>query len=117
MRDKMKRQIEMFEADYDKIASKEVWDPSDITKMKDLQKLMYYLEVRCAMKDGNDYPGSEHMSRGYDGRSYGRMPYGRNYYDSERRDAIDRLHRMMDEENNQEVKMALHEVIRGMEDR
>ena len=44
MEDKMYKQIEKFEADYDKIASKEVWDPSDITKMKDLQKLMYYLE-------------------------------------------------------------------------
>lgn len=67
-----KRLIEKYEADYHKIASKETWTKDDITMMKDLQKLMYYIEVRCAMKEGNDYPGSEHMP---DAMSYAR---GRN---------------------------------------
>lgn len=81
MEDKTYKQIEKFEADYDKIASKEIWDPSDITKMKDLQKLMYYLEVRCAMKDGGDYPGSEHMNRSsYTGRTYTDGNRGSGHY-------------------------------------
>ena len=81
MEEKMYKQIDKFEADYDKIASKEVWDPSDITKMKDLQKLMYYLEVRCAMKDGGGYPGSEYMNRGsYTGRPYTGGNRGSGHY-------------------------------------
>ena len=147
MEDKMYKQIEKFEADYDKIASKEVWDPSDITKMKDLQKLMYYLEVRCAMKDGDDYPGSEYMNRGsYTGHAYtggnrgsghypmdggpwyydngngmsGRRYYdngmsGRRYYDDERSNMVDHIRQMMANENNQERRMALQNLMRMYE--
>lgn len=71
MGDMMKKQIDKFEADYNKIASKEAWEPKDITMMKDLQKLMYYLEVRCTMKEGGEYPGSEYIDEG-SGRSYAR---------------------------------------------
>lgn len=82
--------IDKFEADFHKIASKEGWEPCDITLMKDLEKLMYYIEVRDAMKGTGEYPGSEYMG---DMRSYARgrnpmngrftsggMGYG-NYYD------------------------------------
>lgn len=86
-----KHLIEKFEADFHKIASKEGWEPCDITLMKDLEKLMYYIEVRDAMKGTDEYPGSEYMD---DMRSYARgrnrnamgqftsggMGYG-NYYD------------------------------------
>ena len=57
------KQIEEFEKDYDKIAAKDAWEPCDITKMKDLQKLIYYLEVREAMKNDGEYPGSEYMDQ------------------------------------------------------
>lgn len=83
--------IDKFETDFHKIASKEAWEPCDITLMKDLEKLMYYIEVRDAMKGTNEYPGSEYMD---DMRSYARgrnpmngrftsgdMGYGYNSYD------------------------------------
>lgn len=72
------KQIEEFEKDYDKIAAKNVWEPCDITKMKDLQKLMYYLEVREAMKNGGEYPGSEYMDQNsYEGAQRRNMNTGR----------------------------------------
>lgn len=65
--------IEKLDADFHKWSSKEGWEPCDITLMKDLQKLMYYIEVRDAMKEGTkQYPGYEYMD---DDRSYRR---GRN---------------------------------------
>lgn len=82
------KQVEKFDADYSKIYSQDGWTKEDIEMMKDLQKLMYYIEVRCAMKDGADYPGEQYMddmsyngydSRSYDGydNSYARGGYGR----------------------------------------
>lgn len=94
------RQIEEFEKDYNKIFDKGAWEPCDYTMMKDLQKIMYYIEVREAMKQGEEYPGSEYMERSYarggnSGRGYNRsydrymdrgsggysMNSGRSYYD------------------------------------
>lgn len=165
MADKTKRQIEKFEADYEKVASKDVWEPCEITLMKDLQKLMYYLEVRKAMKEGGNYPGSEYMEDDDDDemsyRSYARMrngmgqftsgrrsraggsydrgmpgnmggsgrypmnggPWyyddgrgsGNRYYDGEKEDAVHKLHKMMDSDNNPEFKMAIQEAIRFLE--
>lgn len=144
MGDQMKKQVEKFESDYDKIFSKGAWEPKDITMMKDLQKLMYYLEVRCAMKEGEDYPGSEYMDER--GSSYARggnqarspmtgryMPRGgsgtypmyyddmrgsgRRYYDDEKESAIHRMHKMMDSESNPDVRMAIQEAIRNLESR
>lgn len=130
MGDMMKRQIEKFEADYDQIAAKGSWSKDEIEMMKDLQKLMYYLEVRCAMKEGGEYPGSEYMDkRSYDmAHSYARghngtypMYYdnmgmsGRRYYDSEKENAVHELHRMMDSKTDPEVKMAIQSAIRNLE--
>ena len=126
MAENIKRQIEKFDADYQKIASKDVWEPCDITLMKDLQKLMYYLEVREAMKEGGDYPGSGYIDNDDDMnyRSYargrdrmGRYTSGRSMrsYDSEKEDAIHKLHKVMDSENNQEFKMAIQEAIHMLE--
>ena len=72
--------VEKLDGDFHKISSKEGWEPCDITLMKDLQKLMYYIEVRDAMKDSGEYPGSQYMdSREYD-RSYrGGRRSGRSY--------------------------------------
>lgn len=71
MEENTKKLIEKFEGDFQTLSSKNAWTPEDLTRMKDLQKLMYYLEVRCAMKEGADYPGEKYMDeRSYDGRSY-----------------------------------------------
>lgn len=73
-----KKLIEKFEEDFHKISSKDGWTREDIENMKDLEKLMYYMEVRCAMKEGGEYPGSEYMERaGYDTRQY--MGHGMQY--------------------------------------
>ena len=109
MDEKMKKNLEKFDADYCKIASKDAWEPKDIEMMKDLQKLMYYIEVRDAMKGGQYEDWGEEEDMG-SGRSYARnrnrmgqftsghypMPYytgagysnmggsGRRYYDGNR---------------------------------
>lgn len=144
MGDQMKKQVEKFEDDYEKIFSKSAWEPKDITMMKDLQKLMYYLEVRCAMKEGEEYPGSEYMdersnsynsyARGGQARNAANGRYmsrggsgtypmyyddmrgsGRRYYDGEKEDAIHKLYKAMDSESNPEYRMAVQEAIRILE--
>ena len=70
MGDNMNKQVEEFQRDYDKIYDKGKWEPCDYTTMKDLQKLMYYIEVRDAMKNGGDYPGSEYMDQNSYGHGY-----------------------------------------------
>lgn len=89
MDDTTKRLIDTFEKDFHELSSKGAWTSEDLVKMKDLQKIMYYLEVRCAMKEGNEYPGSEYMDggssfrgRGRSGNSYGGNSYGGSYDNS-----------------------------------
>lgn len=135
MGDNMHHFIEKYEADFNKIASKDVWSKDDIAMMKDLQKLMYYMEVRCAMKDGEEYPGSEYMpemsrgsGRGRDsmGRyTSGNMYYppnyymndasGRRYYDDAKKDAIHKLHHMMENTDDEGRKSALKLAIQELE--
>ena len=126
------RLIEKYEADFDKISSKEAWSKEDITMMKDLQKLMYYLEIRCAMKEGSVERGHSYDAHSYNGYgyssgnaydngrsgrwspNYGNMS-GRRYYDGEKEAAIHKLHRMMDSEDNPETRSAIQNVIRELE--
>lgn len=142
MGDNMKKDIEKFEADYDKIFAKGTWEPKDITMMKDLQKLMYYIEVRCAMKEGEEYPGSEYMDRGsYMNHSYanngqmrnastgrymsrdmghgyyddGRGMSGHHYYNDEKDNAINELHRFMESKNDPMTKSIIQDAIRKLE--
>lgn len=68
--------LEELESDFHKIGDKMEWTDAEIEKMKNIQKLMYYMEVRYAMKEGSEYPGSDYMeermsrdSRPYDGRN------------------------------------------------
>lgn len=132
-----KKQIEKFEQDYNAIFSKQAWEPHDITMMKDLQKLMYYIEVRCAMKEGSEdnwdsnersYRGQmrnplngQYMSRGgsgmypMGGRYYDGGMSGRRYYDGGREDAISRMNHLMDTETNPEARMAIQMAIRELE--
>lgn len=140
MGDMNMKHLEEFEKDFEKIASKGVWDDKDLCKMKDLQKIMYYMEVRDAMKEGQAYPGSEYMPE--DSRSYARgrdsmgrftsgnrymgrnydMYYddmgssGRRYYDDEKKNALHKLHHMMDMEENPEKKNALKIAINELEE-
>lgn len=69
-----KNQIECFEKEYGKIYSEgpEKWNKDKLDAMKNLQKIMYYLEVRCAMKDNGEYPGSEYMRGGENSYARGR---------------------------------------------
>lgn len=139
MEDSTKKLIEKFEADFQSLSSKNGWTVEDLTRMKDLQKLMYYLEVRCAMKEGADYPGEKYMDeRSYDSRSYRSMPNrspstgrfmsghswpmgysynngynnmsGRRYYDSEHDKFMQDLHRMMDMETDPATREAMENV-------
>lgn len=113
-----KKQVEKFQQDYDTIFSKEKWEPHEITLMKDLQKLMYYIEVRCAMKEASDDNWNPD-ERSYRGQM--RMPhtsgYGRRYYDGEKEDAINRMYHLMDNETNPEARKALQMAIRELEAR
>lgn len=68
----MDKFLEKVDADFTKISSKEAWTKEDVELMKDLQKLMYYVEVRCAMKEGGEYPGSEYMDNDSSFNSYAR---------------------------------------------
>lgn len=100
-----KKQVEKFDADYNKIYSQDGWTKEDIEMMKDLQKLMYYIEVRCAMKEGGEYPGERYMDdmsyddRSYDSRSYDNYDRGSGYYGGYNRGSghmyMDRSGRMM----------------------
>ena len=69
-----KRQIEVFEKDFDTLFSKhaagQAWNKDEIAQMKDLKKLIYYTKVICAMDEGEDYPGEEYLEerRGGSGR-------------------------------------------------
>lgn len=56
-----KRKYEELESDFNKILSKGEWKPEDLCKMKDIQKILYYIDVRQAMKEGADYPGEQYM--------------------------------------------------------
>lgn len=173
MGDNVKKQIEKFDADYQNYFSKGAWEPHEVTLMKDLQKLMYYLELREKMKkeeyseynpereympersferggqSGNmsnrRYMDSNQSSRngsgygygygygegngGNSGRNsggYGHWPdmyyevgrgSGRRYYDAEKEDAIRKLHKVMETENNPEYRMAIQEAIVALESR
>lgn len=133
-----KKQIEKFQHDYDEIFSKGAWDPQQVCLMKDLQKLMYYIEVRDAMKEGSEdnwnpnersYRGGQprnpsngqYMSRGGSGHyPMGDYYYdnmggsGRRYYDSDRENALSRMRHLMETETNPEarnaIQMAIHEL-------
>lgn len=66
------KKYEELESDFNKILSKGQWKAEDYCTMKDIQKILYYIDVRKAMQEGEGYPGSEYMP---DGMSFRR---GRN---------------------------------------
>lgn len=83
-----KKIIDRLENEFYQIASniasqQESIEREDIENMKDLQKICYYMEVRCAMKEAEDeyMDDPDHEERSYRGRSYnsynGSNMYGR----------------------------------------
>lgn len=115
-----KKQIDRFQKEYDDTFAKPTWDAHDVTLMKDLQKLMYYIEVRSAMKEGSDSSYRGRMRNPTNGqyisRGSGMYPTGgHRYYDGEKDDAINRLMRLMETETNPEARMAIQMAIRELE--
>lgn len=121
--------IEKLQSDFDKYAAKDGWTPQEVCLMKDLEKIMYYIEVRDAMKQGqnvgsNDYEFASGMRgrRSYDGYPNRGMYYddgmsGRRYYDDEKEHSVRRLRNLMENETNHEVKMAMQNVLHQLETR
>lgn len=136
MDESMKKTRERLMDEFRQASSAQTWTKECIEMMKNLLKSVYYIDVICAMEDGNDYPGSDYMpetgasfARGgqhrntmgqysrngsYDNRSYYPMSYGmsgRRYYDDEMGSAVHELERMMNSEGNPEKRMALQRIL------
>lgn len=110
-----------FEQTFNKASAKQDWPKECVETMKDLLKCVYYCEVLEAMHNPEEYSGN---SYGYDGgmssaqrrnsmgqfsRNSGYPMSGRRYYsyDDEKHRAMDRLRNMVNNESNEEVRMAL----------
>lgn len=103
MDSKTKRLIERYENDFDRLSANEMYTPEQLVQMKDLQKLMYYIELRCEMKKAQEEEQgqSDDEKRSYarrrnamgqftsghypmmedEGRYYENMGSGRRYYE------------------------------------
>lgn len=123
MEEHMHKTRERLEKEFKEISSCDKWNTDMLTKMKDILKSIYYIDVIDAMNNGGDYPGSEELMnyRSYDNgmsgqrrnamgqfsrngmsgtypmNSYPMNTYGRRYYDSEKDHAIQELRRKIDE--------------------
>jgi len=81
-----KKIIDRLENEFYQIASnvasqQESIEREDIENMKDLQKICYYMELRCAMKESEGYEDEEYMDDDYQKRSYTNRYYnGGNMY-------------------------------------
>lgn len=123
-----------FEQMYTKIASEDKIPKDCVEIMKDLLKCIYYIDAIEGMASGFE-DADDGYSRSYMPlyrRSYDMMPSNVGYsnrkrdsmgrfsragrsYDSGRRDAMNRLHEMMNSEPNEEVRMAIQSVIRELD--
>lgn len=113
MGEQMRKTRERLEEEFKHISSNEVWTDKSIETMKNVLKSMYYIDVICAMKDGDEYPGSDYMRKSYAPHHYGMS--GRRYYDDEKHNATQKLYRMMESEENGEVRAAIQSAIRELE--
>lgn len=81
MEDRDMKLIEKFSDDFYQLSSREGWTKEDLENMKNLQKLMYYIELRCAMKEELEEDEDEEEME-YSSRSYGGgRDYGNRYYE------------------------------------
>lgn len=123
MEEHMHKTRERLEKEFKEISSCDKWNTDMLTKMKDILKSIYYIDVIDVMNNGGDYPGSEELMnyRSYDNgmsdqrrnamgqfsrngmsgtypmNSYPMNTYGRRYYDSEKDHVIQELRRKIDE--------------------
>lgn len=132
MGDQMKHARERLENEFRQISSNDTWTKDSIEMMKNTLKSMYYIDVICAMKESGkddysgysyatrpshryyDYDYDRNYDRSYD-RGYSRGGSGRRYYDDEKDHAKMKLHQMMDNEQNEEVRMAIRSAIAELE--
>jgi hypothetical protein len=124
----MKKTRERLEEEFNQISSMEKWTKESLETMKNILKSIYYIDVICAMQDGNgeEYSGMSYARGGRRGNSAGSYSYngpyysrpsmsGKRYYDDERNHAIDKLHRMMESAGNEEVRMAIQNALGELE--
>ena len=129
-----------FEQMYSKVSSEEKITKECVETMKDLLKCVYYIDAIEGMASGFD-SDADGYSRGYtnnrgympryssDSRSYDDRYSGRRRdsmgrfsrtggrsYDDEKRNAMNRLHDLMNSEPNEEVRMAIQNVIRELDE-
>lgn len=126
MEEQMHKTRERLEKEFKEISSCDKWTTDVLTKMKDILKSIYYIDVIEAMGNSGEFPGSEELMnyRSYDNgmngtsgqrrnamgqfsrngmsgtypmNSYPMNTYGRRYYDSEKDHAIQELRRKIDE--------------------
>ena len=122
-----------FNQMYSKAATEEKWSKDCVETMKNLLKCIYYVDVIDAMHNPEEYDsdaysrhsyamgrsGAQHrdsMGR-YASRDGGYGVSGRRYYnsyDEDRHAAMDRLQALMNTESNNEVRMALQNVMNEM---
>lgn len=143
MDESMKKARERLMDEFRQASSAEKWSKECIELMKNLLKSVYYIDVICAMEDGEDYPGSDYMpDRSYArsaqrrnamgqysrNGSYGAYPSNsyngsyrrdgmssRKYYDNEMGNAIHKLEHMMETEMNPEKRMAIQEILNDIQ--
>lgn len=127
MEECMRKTRNRLEDEFNHLSSEDKWTFELIENMKNVLKSIYYIDVICAMKDGEDYPGSDYMNRSYARGGMSRRSYdnyrdyddmrgsGRRYYDGEKENAINKMRMMMDSEQNPEVRMAIQNAIRELE--
>lgn len=125
MEESMKKVRERLEDEFRQVSASEKWDTGNVEMMKNLLKSMYYIDVICAMKNGEDYPGSEYMPAmsyargGHRRNALGQYSYAsghypmssRRYYDDEMGNVIHKLEYMMDNEMNPEKRKAIQDVL------
>lgn len=126
MEEQMHKTRERLEKEFKEISSCDKWTTDILTKMKDILKSIYYIDVIEKMGNSGEFPGSEELMnyRSYDNgmngmsgqrrnamgqfsrngmsgtypmNSYPMNTYGRRYYDSEKDHAIQELRRKIDE--------------------
>ena len=133
------RFVSEFDQMYSKVAPEDKIPKECVEIMKDLLKCIYYIDAIDGMAPGFDgeddgysrnyrsnrgYSNSGYSGRSYDGGYSGRRRdsmgrFSRNSgrsYDDEKRNAMNRLYEMMNNEPYEEVRMAIQSVMRELGD-
>lgn len=142
MGENWKKTRERLENEFAQVSSTEKWDTALLEKMKNILKSMYYIDVICAMKEGEEFSGGEQLmnmgmsyARGNQGGRMGRGSMGgrggygyypmdggygygnRRYYDDDKKHALRRFETMMNSEDDPEMRNIMQEVLQRYESR